>query len=134
MPVIEPAIEIAHVVAWHRSIGSEVRFGQELCEVSVTEMKRLSRQTTARQVVGWRKKKTPEYFQRTNLTVHYRLVSVDNAFLRKVTDQPTVGVGKFLAAFSTTEDEPLPDNLDDIGTSFRVVIDPVVPSHVYGNA
>lgn len=94
LPRFSPAIEGVVMYAWHKSPGDQVAYGDHLCDVVVEEITKMRRPISALA----KKKESPTYGT-LDVSVRYRLTSLDSGQLESLSVQPggAVAVGEVMA-------------------------------------
>jgi hypothetical protein len=110
-------------------IGGRVGFGDDLCELSVTRLTRLARQTKALAVARGRTGAKAKYYQ-LDVRRQYRLSSSEYAVLRRilVTEGEEAIAGQVLALLSTVSDETLTEDVESVTATLRAVTNLTSPN------
>jgi hypothetical protein len=110
-------------------IGDPVGFGEDLCELSVTRLTRLARQTKALAVARGRTGAKAKYYQ-LDVRRQYRVSSSEHAVLRQilVPEGEEAITGQALALLSTVPDETVPRDVESVKANLRVVANLTSPT------
>jgi len=79
-PPISPAIEAGTVVKWHKAVGDDVSYGDDLFDIAIEEVTRMRRSLSARV----RKPSKAKYRKLSDISVLYRVTSMDSGTLSDV--------------------------------------------------
>ena len=79
-PPISPAIEAGTVAKWHKAVGDEISYGDDLFDIAVEEVTRMRRSLSARV----RKPSKAKYRKLSDVSVMYRVTSMDSGRLTNI--------------------------------------------------
>ncbi len=79
-PPISPAIEAGTVAKWHKAVGDEVSYGDDLFDIAIEEVTRMRRSLSARV----RKPSKAKYRKLSDVSVMYRVTSMDSGRLTNI--------------------------------------------------
>jgi len=111
MPFVHTSVEWGSVERWHVSAGDPIRFGTDVCDLVITEIKKLSRSAAGDKITSQR------------VMFRVRITASEPAILRQIqADRGSpVNIGDLLALVSTEPDELL--ELSPASPLLRVVAD-----------
>lgn len=120
LPSLGPAVEGAVITTWHKQVGDQIAYGDELCDVTVEEVTRLRRRLNPKDTVN-RKPSRLKYKKWTGVKVSYRLTSLDTGTLTEIVASEGTGVrvGEQIAALGLDGQ----DESASSGHASRVVVD-----------
>lgn len=124
LPTVDRVTQQARFVRWCVDLGDEVGYGDDLCELEISEIQTLERTVAADRLISWasRRRSSREPSTRST-TVSYRIAvtSSDRGTFREpaVTPGDLVRPGDLLAVLSTDPHEPLSD--ESRSSTFRAV-------------
>ena len=107
LPRFSPAMAGGTLVDWMRGEGEPVRYGDDLCEIAVENVKRLRRTASARMSLKTLNRKA-RFMDKSDLLVSYVVTSADEGTLRRIEARPGdfVSVGDTLAYLDVAGDAP----------------------------
>jgi pyruvate/2-oxoglutarate dehydrogenase complex dihydrolipoamide acyltransferase (E2) component len=119
MPFVDKTVERGSVHRWHVGEGDPINFGTDVCDLLITEVKRLKRSERGDEVA----------IQRVRFLV--RITAAEPATLRLIRAErgSDVSVGDLLAIVSTEPAEPVGEVPPD-GPSLRVAAERVENAEV----
>ena len=79
-PAIGPAIEAGKVAVWHKQVGDEIAYGDDLFDIAIEEVTRMRRSLSARV----RKPSKAKYRKLSDISVLYRVTSMDSGTLAQI--------------------------------------------------
>lgn len=94
-PAISPAIEAGKVAVWHKQVGEDVAYGDDLFDIAIDEVTRMRRSLSARV----RKPSKAKYRKLSDVSVMYRVTSMDSGTLSEISapEGTSIAVGDVVA-------------------------------------
>lgn len=102
-PRISPAIEAGTIAKWHKTVGDEVAYGDDLFDIAIEEVTRMRRRLGARM----RKPAKAKYRKLSDISVLYRVTSMDGGTLSEIAapEGTSIEVGDAVAHIDTGGDD-----------------------------
>lgn len=104
LPRLSAATAEGTLALWHKEVGDDVAYGDELCDIVVQEVTRLRRRLSARLAVGeGRASRKAKYRKLDGVTVRFRLVSAEVGQMSEIVTAPgaVVKEGDLLAVLGS---------------------------------